>query len=136
MRLVITGIIRPVHPAADFWTDDPAVARPTLIAGTSSRPAHWAGALFIGAGGLPLVVSGLNDSLMLLTWVVPADLGRLTADQASAVQAGINGLASSGLVIASGGTAPPAGNQGSSPGSQTCPTTNCHVPVRGSRRSR
>ena len=119
VRLVITGIIRPVHAAADFWTDDPAVARPTLIAGTSSKPAHWAGALFMGAGGLPLVVSGLNESLMLLNWVVPADLGRLTADQASAVQAGINGLDSSGLVIASGGTT----NAGS--GDLTCPTTNC-----------
>ena len=53
MRLVITGIIRPAHPAADFWTDDPAVARPALIAGTSPQPAHWAGALFIGAGGTP-----------------------------------------------------------------------------------
>ena len=123
MRLVITGIIRPVHPAADFWTDDPAVARPTLIAGTSSKPAHWAGALFIGAGGLPLAVSGLNESLMLLTWVVPADLGRLTADQASTVQAGINGLDSSGLVIASGGTA----NVGS--GELTCPTANCTATI-------
>ncbi len=116
VRLVITGIIRPVHPAADFWTDDPAVARPTLIAGTSSGPAHWAGALFIGAGGLPLAVSGLNESLMLLTWVVPADLGRLTADQVSAVQAGINGLNSTGLVLSSGGAA------NLRPGQQTCPT--------------
>jgi putative ABC transport system permease protein len=120
VRLAITGIIRPVHPAADFWTDDPAVGRPTLIAGKSSKPAHWAGALFIGAGGLPQVVSGLNESLMLLTWVVPADLGRLTADQASAVKAGINGLDSSGLVI--GGAAPP-GDDGSSSGGETCPTT-------------
>ena len=119
VRLVIAGIIQPVHPAADFWTDDPAVTRPTLIAGTSSKPAHWAGALFIGAGGLPQVVSGLNESLMLLTWVVPADLGRLTAEQATAVQAGINGLDSSGLVISSGGTT----NVGS--GGLTCPTTNC-----------
>ena len=61
VRLVITGIIRPVHPAADFWTDDPAVARPALIAAHVDQPAHWAGALFIGAGGLPLAVSGLND---------------------------------------------------------------------------
>jgi len=113
--LVITGIIRPVHPSSDFWTDDPAAARPTLIAGTSSQPAHWAGGLFIGAGALPLAVSGLNDSLMLLTWVVPADLGRLTADQASAVQAGINGLASSGLVISSGAAA--------APGNATCPVS-------------
>ena len=115
MRLVITGIIRPAHPAADFWTNDPAVARPALIAGTSPQPAHWAGALFIGAGGLPLAVSGLNESLMLLTWVVPADLGRLTADQASAVQAGITGLDSSGLVISSGTAAAPA--------NATCPVS-------------
>ena len=115
VRLVITGIIRPVHPGADFWTDDPAVARPTLIAGTPPKPAHWAGALFIG-GGLPQVISGLNESLMLLTWVVPTDLGRLTADQVNAVQAGINGLDSSGLVISSSGTAPP-------PGNATCPVS-------------
>jgi len=116
VRLVITAIIRPLHPAADFWTDDPAVARPALIAGSPSRPAHWAGALFIGAGGLPRAVSGLNQSLMLLSWVIPADLGRLTADQVSAVQAGINGLASSGLVIGSGGPA------NVSSGQLICPT--------------
>jgi putative ABC transport system permease protein len=121
--LVITGIIQPLHPAADFWTDDPAAARPTLMAGTSPKPAHWAGALFIGAGGLPLAVSRLNQSLMLLTWVVPADLGRLTADQVSAVRAAINGLDSSGLVIQSGG----ATNVGS--GDLTCPTTNCTTTI-------
>jgi putative ABC transport system permease protein len=121
--LVITGIIRPVHPAADFWTDDPAMARPTLIAATSPQPAHWAGGLLIGAGGLPLAVSGLNESLMLLSWVVPADLGRLTADQVNAVEAAINGLDSSGLVIQSGGTT----NIGS--GDLTCPTTNCTTTI-------
>ena len=121
--LVITGIIWPVHPAADFWTDDPAVARPALIAGASSQPAHWAGALFIGAGALPLAAYRLNQSLMLLSWVVPADLGRLTAAQVSTVQAGINGLDSSGLVIASGGTT----NVGS--GELTCPTANCTTTI-------
>ena len=106
VQLVITGIIRPVHPASDFWTDDPAAARPSLIQGTSSQPSHWAGAVFVGAGALPVVESSLNADLMLITWVVPAALGRLTADQASALRAGIDGLVSSGLVISSG-TAPP-----------------------------
>ena len=105
VRLVITGIIRPVHPAADFWTDDPAVARPTLIAGAPSSPRTGPGRCSSAPAGCTAAVSGLNESLMLLTWVVPADLGRLTAGQASAVQAGINGLASSGLVISSGGEA-------------------------------
>jgi putative ABC transport system permease protein len=122
VQLVITGIIRPVHPASPFWTEDPGAAQPTLIPGTSSRPAHWVGGLFIGAGALPLVETGLNASLMLLTWTVPAALDRLTPDQASAVQAGISGLVSSGLVI-SGGPAPPPGNNAPSPGNQTCPPT-------------
>jgi putative ABC transport system permease protein len=121
--LVITGIIRPVHRAADFWTDDPAAARPTLVPGAPSQPAHWTAGLLIGAGGLPLAVSGLNDSLMLLSWVVPADLSRLTADQVSTAQAAISGLDSSGLVIQSGGTT----NEGS--GDLSCPTTTCTVTI-------
>jgi putative ABC transport system permease protein len=121
--LVITGIIRPVHPAADFWTDDPAVARPTLVPRSTSQPAHWTAGLLIGAGSLPLAVSGLNESLMLLSWVVPADLSRLTADQVSAVQAAINGLDTSGLVIQSGGTT----NAGT--GDLTCPTTTCTTTI-------
>ncbi len=116
--LVITGIIQPVHQAADFWTEDPAVARPTLIQGASGKPGHWSGALFIGAGALPLVVSGLNANLMLLTWEVPAALDRLTADQADALRASINGLTSTGLVLA------PA-SVSSQSGSMNCPTTTC-----------
>ena len=124
VQLVITGIIRPVIPASDFWRDDPAAARPSLIQGTSSQPAHWAGAVFIDAAALPLVESSLNAGLMLITWVVPAALDRLTADQAGALRAGIDGLASTGLVISSG-TAPPPGNNAAPSGGQTCPELRC-----------
>ena len=60
---------------------------------------------------------------MLLIWEIPAALGRLTADQASAVSTGIGSLVSQGLVI-SGGTKIPAGDQ-------TCPTVcpNTSPPV-------
>jgi putative ABC transport system permease protein len=115
--LVITGIIRPVHQAADFWTEDPAVARPTLVQGTSAKSSHWAGALFIGAGGLQVAVSDLNASLMLLTWNVPAALDRLTADQAGAVRTSINGLTTSGLVITG------ATSRGTGSGGETCTAT-------------
>ena len=127
---MITGIIRPVHRASDFWTDDPAAARPSLIQGTSSQPSHWAGAVFVGAAALPMVESSLNAGLMLITWVVPAALDRLTADQASALRAGIDGLVSSGLVISSG-TAPPPGNNAAPSGSQTCPAMRCPPPAAG-----
>ena len=123
VQLLITGIIRPVHPASAFWTADPAAAQPALIQRTTSQPAHWAGAVFVGAGALPAVETSLNPSEMLLTWEIPAALGRLTANQASAVRAGISNLVSSGFVI-SGGTRIPAGDA-------TCPTVcpNTSPPV-------
>ena len=130
MRLVITGIIRPVHPASDFWSDDPAAARPSLIQGTPSQPSHWAGAVFIGAAALPLAESSLNAGLMLITWVVPAALDRLTADQASALRTGIDGLVSTGLVISSG-TAPAPGNNAAPSGNRTCAEMRCPPPAAG-----
>jgi len=123
VQLLITGIIRPADPGASFWTEDPAAVQPELIPRTTSQPAHWAGAIFIGAGGLAAVETSLNTSEMLLVWEIPAALGRLTADQASAVSTGISSLVSQGLVI-SGGTKIPAGDQ-------TCPTVcpNTSPPV-------
>jgi len=123
VQLVITGIIRPVHPGSAFWTEDPAAIHPELIQRDTTQPAHWAGAVFIGAGGLTAVETSLNTGEMLLIWEIPAALGRLTADQASAVSTGVGSLVSSGLVI-SGGTRIPAGDQ-------TCPTVcpNTSPPV-------
>jgi putative ABC transport system permease protein len=123
VQLVITGIIRPADPGSAFWTEDPAAVQPELIQRSTSQPAHWDGAVFIGAGGLAAVETSLNTSEMLLIWEIPAALGRLTADQASAVSTGVGSLVSQGLVI-SGGTRIPAGDQ-------TCPTVcpNTSPPV-------
>jgi putative ABC transport system permease protein len=123
VQLVITGIIRPVDPGSAFWTEDPAAVQPELIPRSTSQPAHWDGAVFIGAGGLAAVETSLNTSEMLIIWEIPAALGRLTADQASAVSTGIGSLVSQGFVI-SGGTKIPAGDQ-------TCPTVcpNTSPPV-------
>jgi putative ABC transport system permease protein len=134
VRLVITGIIQPAHPSSAFWSQDPGAAQPLQMPGAASAPNHWAGAAFIGAGGLPLVVSSLDPGQMQLTWAVPAALGRLTAGQASAARAGIAGLVSSGLVLSSGsGPQPgpvscdpantPAGCP--SPGSSSGPSVSC-----------
>jgi len=120
VALVITGIIRPAYPASAFWSEDPGAAQPTLVPGPPSRPAHWAGTVFIGGGALPLVETSLNANLMLLTWVVPAALGRLTADQASPLRTGIDGMISTGLVMSSG-TRPPPVTHTPPPGSQVCP---------------
>jgi putative ABC transport system permease protein len=108
VRLVITGIIRPVQPSSAFWSEDPGAARPLPMPSTSAKQSRWDGAVFIGAGALPAVVANLDSDLMQATWAVPAALGRLTADEASVARAGIAGMASSGLVI-SIGSGPSAG---------------------------
>jgi putative ABC transport system permease protein len=120
VRLVITGIIQPVHPASASWTADPEAAGPLLIPARPSQRSHWAAAVFIGPAALPQVETSLNPSLMMLTWMVPAALDRLTAAQASGLRAGIDGLVSSGLAV-SGGTAgsrPPQSKEG-----QVCPVS-------------
>lgn len=125
LRLVITGIIRPVRPASAFWSEDPGAARPLLMPGSSSQPSHWAGAVFIGPGALPLVESSLNAGLMQLTWAFPAALGRLTADRASAVRASIGGMVSSGLVVTTLNAPRPRGSPSSGSGGCVTPTGSC-----------
>ncbi len=107
VQLVITGIVRPANPAAAFWTQDPAVARPALLAGTSAQPPYWIGAVFIGPGALPLVESRYGTSEMQVIWVYATALGRLTAGQASGVDTNIASLVSDGATL----TAPGIGHE-------------------------
>jgi putative ABC transport system permease protein len=105
-ELVVTGIIRPAHPDSVFWTRTPAAASPALAQDTSGRP-YWSGVVFIGPGALPLVESALDPSEMEVNWVYTATLGRLTADQASELDASLGSLASSGATFTVPGAAAP-----------------------------
>ena len=99
VQLVITGLIRPASPAAVFWTDDPDAARPALTPGSSSQPAYWIGAAFIGPGALPLIESRLGTDEMLVTWVYAVTLSHLTAGQAGGFAASVGSLVSSGITV-------------------------------------
>ncbi len=99
VQLVVTGIVRPANPAAAFWTQDPAVARPALLAGTPAQPPYWIGAVFIGPGALPLIESRYGTSEMQVIWAYATALGRLTAGQASGVDASVASLVSSGATF-------------------------------------
>ena len=106
VELVVTGIIRPGDPAATFWTQSVAAASPVLSQGSSGQQ-YWSGAVFIGAGALPLIESTLDPTEMQVTWVYAAALGGLTADQASNLDASLDSMASSGTTFMTSGSVTP-----------------------------
>ena len=99
VQLVITGIIQPVNPAADFWTVLPAAATPAVSPATAPQLPYWIGAVFIGPGALPLIESGLDTSEMLVTWEYPAALGGVTTGQAGGLEANLSSLVSHGVTL-------------------------------------
>jgi putative ABC transport system permease protein len=98
LRLTVTGIIRPEHPATNFWTETPGAAAPTMEQGTSGS-SYWIGTLFAGPGALPLAESFFNPQYTQLTWGFPVAVGRLTTNQVSPLRAAIDSITASGLVI-------------------------------------
>jgi len=102
LELVVTGIIRPADPAAAFWTQSPAAVSPVLAQGSSAQQ-YWSGAVFIGAGALPLIESALGPSEMEVTWVYAAALGGLNVDQVSNLDASLDSMASSGATFLASG---------------------------------
>jgi putative ABC transport system permease protein len=101
VRLLVTGIIQPRHPATNFWTETPLAAAPTSMQGTSGA-AYWIGTVFVGPGALGAVQTLLNPGYMQVTWGFPVAVNRLTAGQVSPLQAGIDSMISSGVVVAGG----------------------------------
>ncbi len=99
VQLVITGIIRPTSPAAPFWTVDPEVIRPGLTPGSSSALQYLIGAAFVGPGALPLIETRLGNDEMLVTWDYAVTLGRLTAGQASGLNASVASLVGAGATL-------------------------------------
>jgi putative ABC transport system permease protein len=99
VQLVVTGIIRPANQAAEFWSEDPVAAGPARTPGSAGQLPYWIGAVFIGPAALPLIESTLGTGEMQVTWVYPAALDRLTAGQASGLEASLDSLLSSGATV-------------------------------------
>lgn len=104
VRLMVTGIIRPEHPATSFWTETAGAAAPIMTQGTSGS-SYWVGMVFVGPGALRQVQSFLNPEYMQVTWGFPVAVSRLTANQVSPLQASLDSMTASGVVI-TGGSGP------------------------------
>jgi putative ABC transport system permease protein len=99
VQLVITGIIQPVNPAADFWTVLPAATTPEVSPATAPQLPYWIGAVFIGPGALPLIEGVLDTSEMHVTWEYAAALGGVTTGQAGGLEAYVSSLVSQGVTL-------------------------------------
>jgi putative ABC transport system permease protein len=99
VQLLVTGIIRPTDTASDFWSQNLVAARPELTPAAAPQLPYWIGAVFIGPGALPLIESTLDTDQMTVTWDYAAALGRLTAGQASGLEASVGSLLSSGATL-------------------------------------
>jgi len=84
LGLVVTGIVRPRHPASSLWTVDSVAAAPVLIGASSTTSApYWSGAAFIGEAELGAMQRDLSNGPMHALWSFPLSLGTVTADQAA-----------------------------------------------------
>jgi putative ABC transport system permease protein len=99
VELVVAGIIQPVSPASDFWSDDPSLARPALQTAASPQKSYRIGAVFVGPGALPLIETRLGTDEMVVTWDYTAALSGLTAGRVGRLEASIAGLAASGATF-------------------------------------
>ena len=87
LTLVVTGIVRPRHPASSLWTIDPVAAAPELIgAGSTTNAPYWSGAAFIGEDELVPMQQDMNNGPLHALWSFPLSLGSVTADQAAALR--------------------------------------------------
>jgi putative ABC transport system permease protein len=99
VQLVISGIIRPTDQAASFWSEDLVADRPVLTKAAAPQLPYWIGTVFVGPGALPLIEGTIGTDEMLVTWAYTADLGRVTAGQASGLEASLNSMVSSGATL-------------------------------------
>jgi putative ABC transport system permease protein len=84
--LVVTGVVRPVDPASDFWTIDPIAAAPQLTQlGTDSTP-FWTTGAFVGAAEVDELQRQLSAEPLHALWSFPLDLSEVTADQAASLE--------------------------------------------------
>jgi putative ABC transport system permease protein len=88
--LRITGIIAARAPDAPFWSYDPLAAAPQLVQPTNGSP-YWQGGAFIPASAIIALQTRVDQTEMLVTWMFPLDLGRLTAAQAITLNAALPG---------------------------------------------
>jgi putative ABC transport system permease protein len=96
--LRISGIVQQRDRAAPWWSLDPLEETPQLVMPGGGSP-YWQGAVFLA----PVAVADLQHDLapaqIQLTWLLPLNLGRLTAAQALGIQVPLNAATLNGGTV-------------------------------------
>ncbi len=82
-EVVVTGILRPRHPASSFWTVDPVAAAPQVTSPTPDSAPYFSSGAFVSGAELPALQGYLSGAPLRALWGFPLDLSRVTADQAA-----------------------------------------------------
>ena len=88
ITLAITGVVAARDPASTFWQNGGA-ATPLYNTPINATP-YWSGSLFADPGQEPAMEAVFGESSLGLTWQVPLDPGRLSANQARPVYNALN----------------------------------------------
>lgn len=97
IKLVVTGILRPVHVQSAFWTLDPNAMRASL--NKTKLGGYWLGGMFVADRELNHVELALTDQRIKISWVFPLNVSRLNANQAAPLSTVLNqGLLRAGVV--------------------------------------
>ena len=107
MVLLVTGVVEPRDPAAQFWAADATMATPALANATTQRP-YWIGGAFIGAAGVSAMQSQLNTGDVQVTFTFPLALGELNWVQALQLPPTLTGTMATANHIRGGGRIPVA----------------------------
>lgn len=97
IKLVVTGILRPVHTQSAFWALDPNANQATL--NKTQRGEYWLGGMFVADSELNDIELALTDQRITITWVFPLNVSTLNANQALGLHTVLNqALVGAGLV--------------------------------------
>lgn len=80
IKLVVTGILRPVHLRSAFWTLDANALQASL--NKSLTGGYWLGGMFVADREFNDVEIAFTDQRIRITWVFPLDVAHLNANQA------------------------------------------------------
>jgi putative ABC transport system permease protein len=104
VRLLITGIVRVKNPGSTFWDADPLAAAPSFNSATMTSPSYWIGSVLTDPDQLAAMQNLLGGGNIMITWMFPLALGGINADQAQALETGLQqaSTAIAGLPAAQG----------------------------------
>jgi putative ABC transport system permease protein len=99
VTLLVTGILTERGPGSAFWTQDSAVAAPSLDVPSVGSP-YWVGGIFADPDQFNAMQNAFSGPGMELEWEFPINVGGVTAGQAQQLYDDLNRAVASTAVLA------------------------------------